>query len=205
MSKRKSNKPHKADAETTGVAKPAPAPKRAVSAPALMTMQDEALQAAPDTETKLPELPGQVFSTLPPAPPAELEPLPTFPQHLAGRTLDIVLPVEARPEAKESIHAAIGDAGTASPPAQMDEPVTEALVKPLVRPSGALAGVEAYQTLFMEMTRDNLDFAASFAAMRSPLDMLDVATKFAGRQIGLYGRFSKAVADIAAGRQAPGT
>jgi hypothetical protein len=55
----------------------------------------------------------------------------------------------------------------------------------------------------MEMARDNLDFAASLASMRSPLDIIDVATKFAGRQIGMYGRFSKAVVDIAAGRQAP--
>jgi hypothetical protein len=63
--------------------------------------------------------------------------------------------------------------------------------------------MEACETLFMEMTRDNLDFAASLASMRSPLEILGVATKFAGRRIGMYGRFSKAVADIAAGRQGP--
>jgi hypothetical protein len=68
---------------------------------------------------------------------------------------------------------------------------------------GAITGIEAYQTLFMEMTRDNLDFATSLAAVRSPLDILDVATKFAGRRIGMYGRFSKAFVEIAAGRQSP--
>jgi hypothetical protein len=75
----------------------------------------------------------------------------------------------------------------------------------LDRPLGAIAGVEAYQTLFMEMTRDNLDFAASLASMRSPLEIIDVAAKFAGRRIGMYGRFSRTVVDIAAGRQAPTT
>ncbi|WP_316189456.1 hypothetical protein [Bradyrhizobium sp. SZCCHNS1054] len=70
-------------------------------------------------------------------------------------------------------------------------------------PLGAIAGIEACQALFMEITRDNLNFAASLAATRSPLDILDVATKFAGRQIGMYGRLSRAVVNIAAGRQAP--
>ena len=64
-----------------------------------------------------------------------------------------------------------------------------------------MAGMEACQKLFMEMTQDHLDFVAGLASTRSPLDFLDIATKFAGRQVGMYGRFSKAVVDIAAGRQ----
>lgn len=65
-------------------------------------------------------------------------------------------------------------------------------------PRRAIAGMEACQTLFMEMTLDNVDFATSVASMRSPLEILSVATKFAARRIGMYGRFSKAVTDIAA-------
>jgi hypothetical protein len=65
--------------------------------------------------------------------------------------------------------------------------------------------MEACQTLFMDMTRDNLDLAASIASMRSPLDLFDVATKHAGRRIGTYGRFSRAIVDIAAKGQPPRT
>jgi hypothetical protein len=63
--------------------------------------------------------------------------------------------------------------------------------------------MEACQTLFMEMARDNLDFAASLASIRSPLDILGVVTSFASRRIGMYSRFSNAITDIVAGRQAP--
>jgi hypothetical protein len=198
MSKRKSNKPRKPDAGTNGVAKPASTPKRAVAAPDLTGSEAVELQAAPDTETKRPELPGrEIENELPPVPPAELESKPALPPHLAEPEPDVVPLVGARAEAKESVHTATGEARTAGPSPKVD--------RPLDKPLGAIAGIEACQTLFMEMTRDNLDFAASFAAMRSPLDILDVATKFAGRRIGLYGRFSKAVVDIAAGRQAPMT
>jgi hypothetical protein len=199
MNKRKANNPHKPDAGATGVAKPASTPKRAVAAPALTGSEGEELHAAPDTETRLPELPvPEVVSILPPVPPPELESKPALPPHLAEPKLDIALPVGVRAKAKESVHAVTGEARTASPSPRMVGP----LARPLVGPLGAIAGIEAYQTLFMEMTRDNLDFAASLASMRSPLDILDVATKFAGRQIGMYGKFSRAVVDIAAGRQA---
>lgn len=202
MTKRKANKPPKKDTGATGVAKPASTPKRAVSAPAPTGSQGEELQAAAFTETRLPELPDQeIDSTLPPVPPPELESKPALPLHLAEPKPDVALPVEARAEAEEPVHAAAGEAMTAGAPPRMDRP----FVRPLAGPLGAIAGIEACQTLFMEMTRDHLDFAASLASMRSPLEILDLATKFAGKQVGMYGRFSRTVFDIAARRQAPMT
>jgi hypothetical protein len=213
MSKRKSTKSHKPSAGTLGVVKPASTPKRAGPTPALTGSEAEGLQAAPDTETRLPDLPGQeVVSTLAPVPPPELESGPALPPYLAEPELDVAL-VEVQAKAKEAIDAAIGETSAASAPAGIDRPAMEPMptpltapipalsVRPFAAPLGAIAGIEACQTLFMEMTRDNLDFAASLASMRSPLDIIDVATKFAGSQIGMYGRFSKAFVDITAGRQ----
>lgn len=193
MSKRKANKPRKPGAGETGVAKRASTPKRAVAAPALMTTQDDELQATPDTATRLPELPGQeIDNELPPVPPLQLEPEPQLAPQLATPKLDVARPVEARADIEQPVRAATNEA-TTSPAPRMN------------RPLGPVAGIEAYRTLLMEMTRDNLDFAARLAAMRSPFEIVDVATTFAGKQIGLYGRFSKAVVDIATGRQAPTT
>jgi len=197
MSKRKSTKSRKPNAGTSGVAKPASTPMRAVAAPDLGGSEAEELQAAPDTETRLPELPvPETESKLPPVPPVELESGPALSPHLGEPKPDVVAPVDVgaeakESEAKESVYIAKGEARTADPSPKMD------------RPLGPIAGIEACQTLFMEIAQDNLDFAASLAAMRSPLEILDVATKFAGRRIGMYGRFSKAVADIAAGRHTP--
>jgi hypothetical protein len=158
-----------------------------------MTVQDEELQAAPDTETRLPELPGQEMDIeLPPIPPLELESEPALAPGIAEPKLDVTRTVEARAEIEESVHAATGEAKT-SPAPRMN------------RPLGPVAGIAAYRTLLMEMTQDNLDFAARLASMRSPFEIVDVATTFAGKQIGLYGRFSKAVVDIATGRQTPTT
>ena len=189
MSKRKSNKPRKPNVATTAVVTPASTPEQAVSAPELASSEGEELQAAPDTETRLPELLLQeIENELPAVPPAELESEPALPPHLAEPAPDIAPFVEVQAEAREPVHTATAQASTAGPSPKID------------RPLGAIAGIEACQTLLMEMTRDNLDFAASVATMRSPLDMLDVATKFAGRRIGMYGRFSRAVVEIAAGR-----
>ena len=139
----------------------------------------------------LPELPGrEIENELPAVPPAELESEPAPSSHLAEPEPDIVPPVEVRAEAEVSVDTATVAAMTAGPSLRMDKPL------------GTIAGIEVCQALFMEMTRDNLEFAASLAAMRSPLEILDVATKFAGKRIGMYGRFSKAVVEIAAGRQA---
>jgi hypothetical protein len=236
MSKRKSNKSHKPDAQgQPAVAKKASTPKRAIPASTLAISEGDELQAVPETETRLPELPGQELdSALPPVPPAELGSELALPTFLVEPKLDVALPVAVLAEAEESgtvppviaphaefpgqtmpkiepttmaapdRHAATGDATVSSPP-RMDEPSERPLEGRLDRPLRAIAGVEAYQTLFMEMTRDNLDFAASLASMRSPLEIIDVAAKFAGRRIGMYGRFSRTVVDIAAGRQAPTT
>jgi hypothetical protein len=205
MTKRKANKPHKPDGGTTSSAKRASTPKRAVGTPSLTGSEGKELQAVPDTETRLPVLAvTEVVGTLPRVPPAELESGPGLLPHLAEPAVDAVLPVVAWADAKESVRAATVEATTSSPAAGTDGHKAGPLPGPLAGPLGAMASVEACRTLFMEMARDNLDFAANLAAMRSPLDIIDVAAKFAGSQIGMYGRFSKAVVDIAAGRQAPG-
>jgi hypothetical protein len=199
MSKRKSKSSQKPDAVTPRAAKPAATPKRAaVPAASLAGSEGEVLEsapeieAAPETETRLPDLPGQEAETnLPATPPLELVSEPALPPDLVEPTPDVALPVGTPVEAQESTGTATGEPRPADPSPKMDGP------------RRAITGMEACQLLFMEMTRDNLDFAASLAAMRSPLDMLGVASEFASRRIGMYGRFSKAIADIAGGRQAP--
>jgi hypothetical protein len=191
MSKRKSKSPHKPGAVTPDVAKSTATPKRSVSAADLSRLEKEELQAAPESETKVPEVPDQESETkLSSVSPPDLQSKPQLPPHLAGLKPDVALPIGARAEAKGSAQTVIAQARTADPLSEMDG---------LRR---AIAGMEACQTLFLEVTLDNLDFAASLASMRSPLEILGVATKFAVGRIGMYGKFSKAVADIAAGRQA---
>jgi hypothetical protein len=192
MSKRKSKSPHKLGAVTPDVAKSTATPKRSVSAADLSRLEEEELQAAPESETKVPEVPDQDTETkLSPVPPPDLQSKPSLPPHLAGLKPDVAaLPIGARAEAKGSAPTVIAEARTAGPLSEMDG---------LRR---AIAGIEACQTLFLEATLGNLNFAASLASMRSPFEILGVATKFAVGRIGMYGKFSKAVADIAAGRQA---
>ena len=189
MSKRKSNKSRK-----PGVATSTSTPKRAVSAANLAGSVGEELQAAPEAETRLPELAGKETETeLPWAPTPEFESKPALPSQPAEPKLDVAPAVGARAEAEESACTATGEAKVAAPSPAMDGP------------RRAIAGMEACQALLMELTRENFDFATHLASMRSPLDIVDVATKFAVRRIGMYGKFSKTVADIAAGRQAPMT
>jgi hypothetical protein len=192
MSKRKTKTPRKSSAATSDVASPAAVPERVVLAADQAGPVAEKLEAAPETETRLLELAVQeTEARLSSLPPAELESGPVLAPDLAEPKPEVAIAVEARTEANEVVRAAT------------DEPSTADLSPKADRPPRAIAGMEACQTLFMEMTRDNLDFAASLALMRSPIEILDVATKFASRRIGMYSRFSKAVADIAAGRQAP--
>jgi hypothetical protein len=195
MSKRrKSKNSQNPEAATPDVAQPAVRPKRAKPAVDLAGSEGAELQTAAHTETRLPELPPQEAETkLPPAPPAELESKPAPAPHLAEPKPDVAPPVEAQAEVTESANIATGAAKAAAPSPPMDGP------------RRAIAGMEACQTLFMDMTRDNLDLAASIASMRSPLDLFDVATKYAGRRIGTYGRFSRAIVDIAAKGQSPRT
>jgi hypothetical protein len=194
MSKRKSRKPNKPDAATPDVTKHVTKPKRVVSAGDLAASEPAELQAAPETETRLPELPVQETETkLPPVPPPEFTSQPALPPGLAEPKPDLTPPAGVQAEAVKPEYTATSEARTAGASPGMDGP------------RRAIAGMEACQTLLMEMTRDNLDLAASLASMRSPFDIIDVATKFARGRIGMYGRFSKTVADIAAGRQAPMT
>ncbi|UFZ07976.1 hypothetical protein LQG66_17465 [Bradyrhizobium ontarionense] len=162
-------------------------PKRADSVAGLASSEGEELPVVPETETRLQERPGQESETrLPPVPPLELDAETALPSQLAELKPDVVPPpVEALAESNESERTATGEDRTAGASPKTDGPR---------RPA---AGIEAYQALLMEMTRHNLDLAASFASMRSPLDLLGVATEFAGRRIDMYGRFTKAVADIA--------
>jgi len=190
MSKRKPKKSPKPATVVTNVAEPAPTLEGAVPAADLAGSEAEALQAVPETETRLPEPAAQETETqLSPVPPPELEAEPPLPAQFAEPDSYVTPPVEVRAEARESAHTATGAATTAGLSPRMDGP------------RQAMAGMDACQTLFMEMTRDNLDFAASLASMRSPLEILGAATTFAGKRMDMYGRFSKAVADIAAGRR----
>jgi hypothetical protein len=191
MSKRKSSKSRKTDAVPSDVAKPAAAPEVVLSSAAEGSDGAE-LQALPETETRLPDVPGaEIEPELPPVPPVELEAIPTLPPHLAQQIADVTQPAEPEPTAQSERRE--GDQATTAGPSEMDGR------------RRATAGMEACQTLIMEMTRDNLDFAARLASMRSPLDMLGAATDFAGKRMAMYGRFSKAFADIAAGRRPPKT
>ncbi|WP_407157215.1 hypothetical protein [Bradyrhizobium sp. STM 3557] len=197
MSKRKSKNSHKPGAAASNVAKLEAKQKRAVSATDLAGPEGAELEATAESGTRLPEVPVQEsemkLPPVSPSEPAELESKPALSPHLAEPKPDVTPPLEAPAEAKELTRAVTDEAGTAGPSPKLD------------RPLRAIAGMEACQTLLMEMTRDNLDFAASLALMRSPIEIVDVATKFASKRIGMYSRFSKAVADIAVGRQAPMT
>lgn len=193
MSKRKSNSPHKPVAARPGVAKPSVAKpalmsKREGSVADLASSDGAELQAVPETETRLLVRPGEeTEARLAPVPPLELDAGPALHSDLAEPKPNAVpLPVEAGAEASELEHAAMGEDGTPGPLPKTD------------RPRRPLDGMEACQTLFMEMTRDNLDWAASFASIRSPFEILGVAATFAGRRIDMYGRFTRAVVDIAA-------
>jgi len=185
MSKRKSSKSRKSDAAKSQLGEPMRAPEPSISAADLTGSEAEKLQAALETETKLPEAVLQdIETTLPAVPSQQLESESPLPAHFAQPESSVASPVEA----SESPRTTTEEAGTAGPPSQTDGP------------RRAMTGMNAWQTLFREMTRDNLDFAASLATVRTPFDVIGAATTFAGKRIDMYGRFSKAVADIAAGR-----
>ncbi|WP_316171480.1 hypothetical protein [Bradyrhizobium sp. SZCCHNRI1058] len=197
MNKRKSNGSHKGNSAKPVVAKPVPMPKhadatarqkRARVLTEFVSSDADELQAVPETETRLPGRPAQETETiLPPLPPLEPESAPARLPPLGELKPDAVQPVGAGTDSHESQPTPIAEARAADP-----SPVAGG-------PPPALAGMEACQTLLMEMTRDNLDLAASLATMRSPLSMFGVATTFAGRQIDIYRRFTKAVVEIATG------
>ncbi|MFC5320368.1 hypothetical protein [Bradyrhizobium oligotrophicum] len=199
MNKRKSNGSHKGNSAKPVVVKPVSVPKHAAAAAMQRrarllaesaSPEGDELQAVPETETRLPGRPGQETETiLPPLPPLEPEPEPgpALSPPLGELTPDAVQPVDAGTDSHESQPPPIAEGRAAD-------------LSPVVGgPPPALAGMEACQTLLMEMTRDNLDLAASLATIRSPLGMFGVATNFAGRQIDIYRRFTKAVVEIAAG------
>ena len=197
MNKRKSNGSHKGNSAKPVVAKPVSMPKHADAIArqkgarvlaAFVSSDAGELQAVQETETRLPGRPGQETETiLPPLAPLEPEPEPALPPPLSELKPDAVQPVGAGTDSYESNATPIAEGRAADP-----SPVAGT-------PPPALAGLEACQSLLMEMARDNLDLAASLPTMRSPFSMFGVATTFAGRQIDIYRRFTKAVVEIAAG------
>lgn len=75
MSKRKSKSFHKPGAVTPDVAKLAPTLKRSASATDLAGSEEEKLQAAPESETRVPEIPERETETkLSPVPPPDWNP-----------------------------------------------------------------------------------------------------------------------------------
>ncbi|MGJ4946491.1 hypothetical protein ACQR1W_38455 [Bradyrhizobium sp. HKCCYLS1011] len=187
MSKRKSGKSRHPASAKPNAADSAAARRPAIPAVNLATSEGHELQAAPTTETKLPKVSGQETELkLPPVPPAELEAQPLLPPHLARPEPVLAAPVGVRAEAEEAKWTATDEVGSA-----VRSPAMDTLPQ-------AIVGMKACQTLLVEMRRDNLDLVANIAAMRSPLEILDVSTKFASNLMGTYGRFWKTLADIAA-------
>jgi hypothetical protein len=185
MSKRKSNNSRKPDAATPNFRRSAATTKNTVPAAKVKSSEGEELQAAPQTQTRLLELPGQEAELkLPPVIPSELKSKAV----LAEPNTDFVLSPQV-----EATDTATLEHRTCAPLPNMDGP------------KRAIAGIEACQTLFIDMTRNNVDFAASLAVMRSPLEFIDIATTFVTRRTKMYERFSEAIADIAAGRKSRNT
>ena len=115
MSKRKSKKSTKPDAATADVAKP----KRAVSAAQVAGLEAAQLEAAPEAETKLPELPSQETETiLPPISPPELESQPALPPDAAELKPDVA----AGPAEKVVAEAGVSAACTATGASKMAHP-----------------------------------------------------------------------------------
>ncbi|BAM91605.1 hypothetical protein S58_56280 [Bradyrhizobium oligotrophicum S58] len=188
MNKRKSKKARIIPTAMPDLARSTETAERTVLAADLAGREGEQLHARLETETRLSELLGQeTEAKLPPIPPSELDVRPALLLQPAHPSSGVTPPIEAPADVKESAHT-MGEARTNDRLLESDGP----------RP--AIAGLEACQALLTEIARDNLDFAARLASMRSPLEIVGIATEFASSQIGTYGRFSKAVADIASGR-----
>jgi hypothetical protein len=72
--------------------------------------------------------------------------------------------------------------------------------------SSATANVRAYQAKLLEMAQANMTFAFEFsqrlAAIRSPLEFLNVIAEFTSKRIAMFGKYSKEMAELSAKRSA---
>jgi Phasin protein len=70
--------------------------------------------------------------------------------------------------------------------------------------SSATANMRAYQAKLLEMAHANMTFAFEFsqrlAAIRSPLEFLDVIAEFTSKRIAMFGKYSKEMAELSAQR-----
>ena len=72
--------------------------------------------------------------------------------------------------------------------------------------SSATANVRAYQAKLLEMAQANMTFAFEFsqrlAAIRSPLEFLNVIAEFTSKRIAMLGKYSKEMVELSAKRSA---
>ena len=70
----------------------------------------------------------------------------------------------------------------------------------------ATANVRAYQAMLLEMAQANMTFAFEFsrrlATIRSPLEFLNAIAEFTSKRIGMFGKYSKEMAQLTAKRSA---
>ena len=70
----------------------------------------------------------------------------------------------------------------------------------------ATANVRAYQAMLLEMAQANMTFALEFsrrlAAIRSPLEFLNVLAEFASERIAMFGKYSNEMAELSTKRTA---
>jgi len=65
--------------------------------------------------------------------------------------------------------------------------------------SAATANVRAYQAKLLEMAQANMTFAFELqrlATIRSPLEFLNVIAEFTSKRIGMFGKYSKDMAEL---------
>ena len=72
--------------------------------------------------------------------------------------------------------------------------------------SSATANVRAYQAELLEMAQANMTFAFEFsqrlATIRSPVEFFTVIAEFTSKQIAMFGKYSKEMAELNAKRTA---
>ena len=70
--------------------------------------------------------------------------------------------------------------------------------------SSATANVRAYQAKLLGMAQANMTFAFEFgqrlATIRSPVEFLNVFAEFTSKQIAMFGKYSKEMAELSTKR-----
>jgi hypothetical protein len=71
--------------------------------------------------------------------------------------------------------------------------------------SSATANVRAYQAKLLEMAQANMTFAFEFsqrlAAIRSPLEFLNIIAEFTSKRIAMLGKYSKEMVELSSKRR----